>query len=167
MEVNFDFNKEDIWNYGKHVTFNMVRFKMRMIVNILMVPLLVIIVGTIKQFTLLEYLIYIIAFTALYIYVLSSVLKSKMIKANSGKGGPLGLHHVVIGEDGISEKLPERESHHNWSEIQKVTEDKKYIYILWNITSAHVIPKRAFSEPGEAIHFIGKVREYQSHSSGK
>lgn len=167
MKITFDFNKEDIWNYGKHITFNIPKFKRRMIINIFMVPILVIVVGYIRKISIPEYIFYVGGFSLLYVYVLNSVLKSKMIKINSDKGGPLGEHTIELSNDAIIEKLPERESIHNWNEIIKIDEDKKYYYIQWNETSAHVIPKRVFPNLEEAAAFYNVVKGNWNNSKNK
>jgi hypothetical protein len=160
MKVSFDFNRDDIWNYGKHVTFNIAKFKRRLVLNIVMVPIFVIAVGYLKNFTITNYIVYSGGFSALYIYVLFSVLKGKMVKANSGKEGPLGKHIVEINEDGIKEQLPDREVAHSWNEVTIVSEDKKYVYVQWSPTGAHVMPKRAFSNEDAANKFLTKCNEY-------
>lgn len=153
MKITFDFNKDDIWSYGKHITFNLAKFKRRLILNVAMVPIFVIAIGYTRKFSLPEYILYIVGFSLLYVYVLNSVLRNKMIKINSGKGGPLGEHTVEIDASGITEKLPDKQSTHSWNEIIKIEEDKKYIYIQWSETSAHAIPKRAFKTMEDATAF--------------
>lgn len=154
MKVTYDFTKDDIWNYGKHVTFSMPKFRRRMATNILMVPLLVSAIGYTMKFTIASYITYGIGFTLFYVFVLVAVLKGKVVKSNSGPGGLYGKHSIDIGVNGIKESLPEREENHSWNEIQKVVEDKKYIYIHWSEAGAHVVPKRAFSKPEHAKFFF-------------
>lgn len=167
MKVSFDFKKDDVWNYGKHVTFSMPKFRRKMIINIVMVPILVCAIGYTKGFTLAGYLIYGGGLTVFYVFILFSILKGKVIKSNSGKGGPLCKHTVDLTINGVRETIQDREENHYWSEIQKVVEDKKYIYIHWSEIAAHVIPKKAFLKDGEAEFFFTTAMNHYNSASKK
>ena len=160
MEVSFDFTKEDIWNYGKHITLNIPKFKRRFIVNILMVPVVICAIGYTMNFTIPLYILCGIGFTFVYVYILNVVLKSKIIKLNSGEGGPLGKHVIEIGVNGIKDSLESREENHSWEDITKIIQDKKYFYFHWSEISAHVIPKRAFEKDEELKLFFSSVMDY-------
>lgn len=153
MKVTFDFNKDDIWNYGKQVTFSMPKFKRRMVINVLMIPILVCAVGFTMGFNIGEYILYGVGLTVFYVYVLIAILKGKVVKANSRKGGIYGKHTIDMGINGIKENLPEREENHSWNDITKVVQNKKYIFIHWSDTAAHVVPKRAFSKQEDVEFF--------------
>lgn len=167
MKVTFDFTRDDIWSYGKHATFRMPKFRRKFIINILMVPILVCAVGFTMKFNLMKYLTYGIGLTLFYIYVLNSVLKGKVVKANSGKGGPLGKHTVDMAINGIRETLPDREEYHSWDDIKNVMEDKKNIYIYWSEIAAHVIPKRAFSKKEDGEFFFTTAMNHWNKNGTK
>ena len=167
MKVSFEFTKNDVWNYGKHMTFSLPKFRRRMIINILMVPLLVCAIGYTMKFTIASYLTYGIGLTAFYVYVLFSVLKGKVIKANSAKDGPIGKHTIELTLDGIKETLPEREEKHFWNDIEKVEQDKKYIYIQWSSLAAHVIPKSAFSKESDETFFYTTAMNHFEKAKNK
>ena len=167
MKVTFDFTRDDIWNYGKNATFSVPKFRRKFIINVMTVPILVCAVGYTMGFNLGQYIAYGIGLTLFYIYVLKSVLKGKVVKANSGKGGPLGKHAVDVGINGIRENLPDREEYHSWIDIKKVMEDKKYIYIYWSSIAAHVIPKRAFSKKEDGEFFFTTVMNHWEKTKTK
>jgi hypothetical protein len=162
LNISFDFTKEDIWNYGKHITFNIPKFKRRFILNILMVPIVICTLGYTMNFTIPLFILYGIGLTFLYIFILYGVLKSKIIKLNSGEGGPLGKHIAEIGVNGIKENIHGREENHSWADITKIIQDKKYFYFHWSEISAHVIPKRAFENDEELKSFFSIVSDYFS-----
>lgn len=167
MKVAFEFTKDDIWSYGKHVTFSLPKFKRRMAINILMVPLLVCAIGYTMRFTIASYISYGILLTFFYILVLFSVLKGKVVKANSGKYGPMGKHTLEIGLNGVKENLPEREENHSWNDIKKVEQDKKYIYMYWDNMAAHVVPKRVFTKEADTAFFFSTVMNHFEKANRK
>jgi hypothetical protein len=160
LNVSFDFTKDDIWNYGKHITFNLPRFRRRFILNVLMVPVVVCSIGYAMKFTIPSYILYGVGLTFFYIYVLNGVLKGKIIKLNSGDGGPLGKHIIEIGIDGIKEDIQGREEKHSWEDITKIAQDKKYLYFHRGEISAQVIPKRAFETDEELKLFLSTAMDY-------
>jgi len=153
LKVSYDFTRDDLWKYGKHVTLTIPKFRRKIIVNVLMIPILVCAFGYTRNFSVGAYISYGVGLTAAYLYVLNAVLKGKFVKANSGKDGPLGKHTVDIGINGITENYPSREISHSWKEIQKVLQDKKYIYVHWSDNAAHSVPKRAFQKSEDAEFF--------------
>lgn len=160
LKISFDFTKEDIWNYGKHITFNLPKFRRKFILNVIMVPVAVCAVGYAMNFTIPSYILYGVSLTLFYIYVLNGVLRGKIIKLNSGKGGLLGKHIVEIGDDGITENFPDREENHSWSDITKLVQNKKYFYFHRGEMSASVIPKKAFEEDEEFKQFVSTATDY-------
>jgi hypothetical protein len=160
LKVSFDFTKDDIWNYGKHITFKMPKFRSRFILNVLMVPVVVCAIGYVLNFTIPSYILYGVSLTFFYIYVLNGVLKGKVVKLNSGEGGPLGTHIIEIGVNGIKENLPNREENHSWGDITKIVQDKKYFYFHSGELSAHVIPKRVFENDEESKLFVTTAMDY-------
>lgn len=167
MKVSYDFTKDDIWNYGKHVTFSMPKFRRRMIINIVSVPLVVCLIGFTMKFSITSFILYSIGLTAVYVYILFAVLKGKVVRANSRKGGLLGKHTIDIGINGIKEILVEREENHSWNDIKKIVEDKKYIYIHWSDIAAYTVPKRAFSKEEEAKFFFTTAMNHLNKASIK
>jgi hypothetical protein len=153
LKVSYEFTRDDLWKYGKHVTLSIPKFRRKIIFNVLMIPILVCAFGYTRKFSIGTYISYGLGLTAAYIYVLNAVLKGKFVKANSGKEGPLGKHTIDIGINGVKENYPTREDSHSWREITKVVQDKKYIYIHWSDNAAHSIPKRAFTKTEDAEFF--------------
>jgi hypothetical protein len=160
LNISFNFTKEDIWNYGKYITFKIPKFKRRFILNILMVPIVICTLGYTMNFTIPLFILYGVGLTFLYIFILYGVLKSKIIKLNSGEGGLLGKHIVEVGVNGIKENIKDREENHSWADITKIIQDKKNIYLHWSEISAHVIPKRAFEKDEELKLFFSIASDY-------
>jgi len=67
--------------------------------------------------------------------------------------GQLGRHKLGLGEAGLVESTAVGESRTSWEGVDRVEQNREYIFIYTAPAAAHVIPKRAFSSPGEAETF--------------
>jgi hypothetical protein len=160
LKILYDFNKDDIWNYAKHIILGIPKFRQRLFLNVSLVPILIGAVGYLKGFTMKSYLIYGVGLAVIYLSTLYTIFKIKVIESNSVKGGLLGTHSLEITINGIMEALPVRELYHSWSDIVKIIQDKKNIYIHWSLSEAHVVPKRAFSNIEDAMLFYQTTQKF-------
>jgi hypothetical protein len=67
--------------------------------------------------------------------------------------GQLGVHRLVLDEEGVLERTAVGESRTAWAGIHRVEQDDRYIYLYTSSAAAHVIPKRAFADPRDAEEF--------------
>lgn len=160
MKITYDIKKDDVWSYGRHITFNMKSFRRKFIFNIAVVPISVIVIGLFEKLNLKSVLLYGAGFTVVYVFVLYSVLKFKFVKNNAGKNGPLGRHSLELGLKSIKEIYGSHEISHPWAEIIKVEDLKKHIYLYWDSTSAFLIPKSAFKSGEEQERFMSTVKNF-------
>lgn len=167
MKVSYDFAMDDIWGYGKHVTYSLPKFRRKLVINVMLIPIMVCLVGFAMKFKPSSYLFYGVVLTVLYVFVLNAVLKAKVVRSNSGKGGLLGRHTIDLGLSGIKETLPDREESHSWNEIIKIDENKKYIFIHWSEMACFVIPKKAFPKEEDAKFFLTTAMKHFESASSK
>jgi hypothetical protein len=75
--------------------------------------------------------------------------------------GQLGRHRLVLGEDGLSESTAVGESRTTWAGVDRVEQSPDYIFIYTTPAAAHVIPKRAFTDPeqAEAFYHLSRARK--------
>jgi len=75
--------------------------------------------------------------------------------------GVLGRHRIVLDEDGVRESTAVGESRTRWAGIDRVEQSAEYIYIYTSPAAAHVIPRRAFSDPlgAEAFYRFARARK--------
>ena len=67
--------------------------------------------------------------------------------------GQLGRHTLSLSEDGLIERTAVGESRTAWTGVDRVEQDRAYIFIYTSAAAAHVIPKRAFRSAEEAERF--------------
>jgi len=72
--------------------------------------------------------------------------------------GQLGRHEVVLGEDEVIESTAVNETRTAWTGVDRVEQSADHIFIYTSPAAAHVIPKRAFSDPQEAEAFFQLAR---------
>ena len=78
----------------------------------------------------------------------------RMLKDERPDRGALGRHRVVLSEDGVLESTAVNESRTAWAGVDRVEQSPAYIFIYTTPAAAHVIPKRAFTDPHEAEAFF-------------
>jgi hypothetical protein len=67
--------------------------------------------------------------------------------------GQLGRHRLVLDEAGLSESTAVGASRTAWAGVDRVEQNRDYIFIYTAPVAAHVIPKRAFLDPQQAEEF--------------
>jgi hypothetical protein len=72
--------------------------------------------------------------------------------------GVLGHHHLSLTEEGLREITDVGESFKQWSGIEKVDAIADHILIFTQVTAAHVVPRRAFSDAHAAEAFLAEAR---------
>lgn len=70
-------------------------------------------------------------------------------------------HTMTLADDALIEVTPFKESRHLWAGIQQVAEASDYIYLFDRPRSAHVIPKRAFTDAESARRFYDRAVRLQ------
>jgi len=90
-------------------------------------------------------------------WVIKRTIRS-LLKDERPDRGQLGRHRVVLGEDGLVESTAVNESRTAWAGVDRVEQSPDYIFIYISPATAHVIPKRAFSDPQEAEAFFRLAR---------
>lgn len=77
-----------------------------------------------------------------------------------GTNGILGEHKIVLTENFLIESTVINESHHSWTGIDRIIEDRNHIFIMLNSQQYYNIPKRAFSNTDEARQFYDQAVDY-------
>lgn len=68
--------------------------------------------------------------------------------------GVTGRHQLILTEDEVIERTSVNEGHHHWKGVHRIEEDARYIYLYVTLQNAHVVPKRAFMDAGQAQQFL-------------
>jgi hypothetical protein len=164
----FDLNKDDMWIFGKYITLRSMKFKFKLIKNILLFGIIMLLYGIFSKFNLATLIISELVLLFGYVYMQYAIIKLKVQKAYSKKGEYIGSHTLEIDENGIREQLPVGEDFHEWSRYTEIIQNKKYIYTFWEVNVGNVIPKRAFASQSELDSFCNIVEnKIKQNKSGK
>lgn len=154
MKIGFDLTKEDMWIFGRYAAFRNIRFKLKLIKNIVLFALVIFLYCAFSKFKVLETIVFVMVFVLGYVYVQYKVLKLKVMKAYASKGAYLGAHELEIGQEGIREVLPVGEDFHDWANYHELIKYKRYIYVLWGENTGNIIPNKAFQSEADKLEFI-------------
>lgn len=76
-----------------------------------------------------------------------------LLKKEKPGRGQLGSHKIVLNEQGLVESTAVGESRTSWAGVDRIEQDREYIFIYTAPNAAHVIPKRSFNSVHEAEAF--------------
>jgi hypothetical protein len=84
----------------------------------------------------------------------------QLLKDERPDRGQLGRHRLTLGEEGLSESTAVGESRTTWAGVDRVEQNRDYIYIYTSPAAAHVVPKRAFGsvEQADAFYRLSEER---------
>ena len=67
--------------------------------------------------------------------------------------------HLSFSEKGINSKTEYGNSEHNWNLIQKIVQNRKFIYLYISKSSAYVIPKKIFKDQEDSKNLYNFVNQ--------
>jgi hypothetical protein len=164
MEISFNIDKEDYWQFNKHVIMNNLKYKRRFLISLIILPIMMsIIFLLIKLPTWYSWTAGIVLGLGLHWYSYKR-FKSRVLSLVDDKPGLLGEHTIKLSDEGITESTSVNEGIYNWDGIRSIEQNERYIFIFLNQTMAHIIPKRAFVDPESASLFLQEVQSrWQSY----
>lgn len=95
----------------------------------------------------------------------SSIVMKRILKEGRNRS-VLGRHEIVLEESKLIERTSLNEMHNDWSGIERVLENDRYIFIYVSGSQAHPIPKRAFATQDEARTFFETAKAYHGRAQG-
>ena len=89
-------------------------------------------------------------------------LRRRVIKMfNEGESqGAVGKHHLSITRSSVTDKTTRGKTTTNWVDVKKVVLMDRYVFIYISDTSAHIVPRRAFSEASKWEELQDTVGKY-------
>lgn len=78
--------------------------------------------------------------------------------------GVLGEHKICLTEEALIESTSVNESHQKWTGIERIDQNKDYIFIVIGNQRFYVIPKKAFISSDAAKQFYDQARSYHEKS---
>lgn len=80
--------------------------------------------------------------------------------------GLTGRHQLIVDEHKLVEITSVNEAHQQWQGMDRVVENKQYIYIFNMPHAAHIVPKRAFPDRQHAEWFFKTVQTLIARAKG-
>ena len=154
MKVKVSLSVDDYWNFDKFMVLNSPKLRWKLLLSLGSMPATIIVLGIVLKLPV-YYIVPLtvvvgLAFDILYL----NLSKKRFEKKLQNNEGYLGEHTFEIGDEGIKETTCKRSKFNKWTSIKHVTENIEYIYIFFEQTMAHIIPKKAFSSETEAREFF-------------
>jgi hypothetical protein len=89
------------------------------------------------------------------------LLIRRMLKDEKPERGQLGVHRLVLDQDGIVERTAVNETRTSWAGVDRVEQNAGYIFIYTSPAAAHVVPRRAFgdAQAAEAFYDFARARK--------
>jgi hypothetical protein len=166
MEISFFVNKEDYWQFNKHVVMNNMKYKRRLLISIILLPIFMsIIFMLVKLPTWYSWTAGVVLGLGLHWYSYHR-FKRKVLSLVDDKPGFLGEHTIVLSNEGVIESTSVNTGVHSWEGIRGIEQNEGYIYIFINQTMAHIIPKRYFDNFELATNFLQEAQDrWSGHRS--
>ena len=70
-------------------------------------------------------------------------------------------HKLVASEAGLIEETEFNRTESKWKGILQIRQSRDYIFIYTSQNAAHVVPKRAFSDPMQEAAFFEAIKRWQ------
>jgi hypothetical protein len=166
MKISFELTIDDWMAFQKHYLSTSKQFKQTKIFVIMMVPVILLIFslfqyfkGEFNYYTIAIYIIISLFWFFFYPkqFDKSCLKKTKKMLEEGNNSALLGIHNIEFNDDYFFVKEPGSEYKTNWSAINKVEENDKYIFIYITSVSACIIPKFKIGDKKEKIvEFIKK-----------
>jgi len=168
LEISFCIEKEDYWQFNKHVVLNNMNYKRLIIISVIILPIFMsIIFMMMKLPPWYSWTAGIVLGLGLNWYSYKR-FKSRVLSLVDNKPGLLGEHTIILSDEGIIESTSVNKGVNSWEGIRGVEQNEGYIFIFLNQMMAHIIPKRAFVNPEIADHFFEEAQNrWQSTGTNK
>jgi hypothetical protein len=95
--------------------------------------------------------------------MLRRAIHALIAKERPGKG-QLGRHTLVLDDSGVFETTGVGETRTSWTGVDRIEQDRDYIFIYTTPAAAHVIPKRVFTEEKADEFYAAAVRRKDGDS---
>jgi len=72
--------------------------------------------------------------------------------------GLLGVHTLVLTQEGLIERTDYNETLHRWKGFHRIRETSRYLYLYVSEVLYHQIPKRSFTSGEEMRSFLDEIK---------
>jgi YcxB-like protein len=101
---------------------------------------------------------FVLLFSKAVSYFLRQFVINSTVKKYKNGDGVLGEHLICFKDDFLLEVTDVNETQHSWKGVDRIEEDKDYIFIFTSPLNAHIIPKRYFSNIEASLMFFNEAQ---------
>lgn len=163
MEVTYQLEREDYWQYSKFVVSRVPALKRQSVLRFFVTPgilsldLWLFHVGGYWVWTL----IFTVALFGLWaVFLLWSQQRGLKVQLEA-RIGSIGLHTMQLAPDGFREQNAVMECFVKWSKVTEIAESPQVLVFFLGPRFAFIVPKRAFPSPEQAQAFLQTARAYR------
>ena len=161
MELKFKNTYSDIFSFS---FYHLIRSPLNIIINLILFLVFTYtafdIVSAIDNKIIVKIIVFIffeiiiLLFIYLYLFIIS------ILSMISRKNKPfLAERKMVFNDSQISAESEYGKSEYKWNIIQKLKQNRKYIFIYVSQHSAYIIPKNIFESKNEVLSFLEYIKE--------
>jgi hypothetical protein len=161
MEVTYQLEREDYWQFNKFVINRTPALKRKVAFNLLSPGVIWLGVFWFLHLPLAAYIFLNLAICACWPFYFFPEMKRATIKQAEMVPGALGQHTLIISPEHLRQMSSVSESTVGWHNFTELTEDSLYLLFFMSQRLAFIIPKRAFSTPGQAQTFLETAQAYR------
>ena len=162
MEVTYQLEREDYWQYNTFVIGRVPALKRQVIISSVIFPAII---------TLDLWLFHIVgpgllvasgaAFCVLWVALLAWTRKRAYLRAVQAKPGSLGLHTLSLDADGVREQSAIMEGRVKWPKVSEIAQSKQLIVFFIGPRYGFIVPKRVFPTSEQVQAFVETAQAYR------
>jgi len=163
MEVTYQLERDDYWQYNTFVIGRVPALKRQTIISAIIFPAIITFDLWLTHIVSAGWLIAsAIAVCVLWVAFLMWTRKRAYLKTVEAKPGSLGLHTLSLGADGVREQSDVMEGRVKWPKVSEVAQNKHLIVFFVGPRYGFIVPKRAFPTPQQAQAFLETAQAYRA-----
>jgi|SRR5215213_8575469 len=94
----------------------------------------------------------------LVIFCVGMLVVAAIIAYTRKHKGVLGVHILVLTDDGLIERTDYNDTLHRWKGFHRVRQTSRYLYLYLTETLYHQIPKRSFASDEDQRSFLDEIK---------
>ncbi len=161
MEVTYQLEREDYWQFNKFVINRVPALKRQVIFNLLLPGVIWLGAFWVLHFPLAVYIFLNLVLWVCWPLYYFPEMKRATIKRAEMVPGALGQHTLTICPERLRQKSLVSESAVGWQSFTELTEDSRYLFFFMSQRFGLIVPKRVFPTPEQAQAFLETAQAYR------
>lgn len=160
MEVTYQLERADYWQYNKFVVGRVPALKRQALLQMFVLPAVLALELKTLHVSLLVYGLLVLILAAVWNLYLLWVRRRTVNAQTDARPGSIGLHTLALGKDGIREQSSVMETFVRWSKVTEIAENTHSLILFFGPRIGYLVPKRAFPTAEGMQAFLETARTY-------